>query len=239
MSPRKQSLTIPSSRADTSGSDVLDELIGMPGHGGERDTQPDLAAVPPEDPDGPAAASTSTAAPRAAGTGTRSRSRRQAKPNTSGTPAEHADTWAHQAVEASFRSARTDPRSWTTFSMRLPAELQQRVTEQMVLDREATDRPALAASHYLNAALASIPADPETAAAWAQEYIDQLGGRSLDAQGTGTRVHRDTRAAVRRIEGQLRIKRYGLYGYLLVAAVERFMDQLDAESASIGSPPSA
>lgn len=230
MSAQRQSFTIPSSRAQTSGSGVLDDLIGLPGRSGERDTEPDLAAVPPKEPANPAASATPTAAPRAVET--RPRSRRQGKQNTTGPAATADGTWAHQAVEASFRSARTDPRSWTTFSMRLPAELQQRVTERMVFDREATGRPTLAASHYLNAALATIPADPEIAAAWAQDYIDQLGGRSLDAQGTGTRVHRDTRAAVRHIEGQLRMRRYGLFGYMLAAAVERFMDQFDAEQAS-------
>lgn len=229
MSAQRQSFTIPSSRAQTSGSDVLDDLIGLPGRGGERDAEPDLEAIPPKEPANPAASATPTTAPRTADA--RPRSRRQTKQNTSDTKDAVLGTSAHQAVEASFRSARTDPRSWTTFSMRLPVELQQRVTERMVRDREVTDRPTLAASHYLNAALASIPADPEIAAAWAQDYINQLGGRSLDAPNIGTRVHRDTRAAVRHIEGQLRMRRYGLFGYMLAAAVERFMNQLDAEQA--------
>jgi hypothetical protein len=63
-----------------------------------------------------------------------------------------------------------------------------------------------------------------------------LEGRSLDAQGTGTRVHRDTKTAVQHLEGQLRLRRYGLYGYLLAAAVQRFMDQLQAEDGGNQEP---
>jgi hypothetical protein len=220
-----------------SGSDVLDELIGIPGESAagetaQGETAGQQAAVPQrhDDPRPAAVRTPSSARPAGRRTGAQSRAVKavRAPAVTSGS------TSAHDAVISSFRSARTDPRSWTALSMRLPAELQQRVTERMVRDREASGLPGLAAAHYINAALASIPDDPKVAVDWATEYMEQLGGRGLEAQGVGTRVHRDTRAAIRHLEGQLRMHRYGLHGYLLAAAVERFMDQLQTEDGNEG-----
>lgn len=137
---------------------------------------------------------------------------------------------AREAVDSSFLTARLHPGEWENVSVRVPDDLQVRLVARMVHDRKATKRPGLGVNHYVNAALATIPAETKKALAWAEDYLRRVHGMPLSAKSRSTRVHRSVREALTDTEGELRLAaRYGLLSYLQAEAIRRFLDRLDAE----------
>jgi hypothetical protein len=84
-------------------------------------------------------------------------------------------------------------------------------------------------NHYLTAAMQAIPEDPETAIAWAEDYLDKLGLDRPRTEGTTTRLRVDVAERMRELTTLLPVTgRYGLVGYVQMAALARLLDALDA-----------
>lgn len=136
---------------------------------------------------------------------------------------------ARQAWEASVILARTDPRGWDPYSVRLPEQLWARLEERVVADQASYRIPTLAMSHYINAALGRIPEDAADAAALAQEQLASQGLRPPETRSSGTRLHKQVLARMELLPAQLRrVARPGLLGHLQTAVIAAFLDELDA-----------
>ena len=140
------------------------------------------------------------------------------------------DASAREAWEASVMLARLSPREWEAYTVRLPEELWERLEARVEADQAAYGLATLAMSHYVNAGLERIPADTKEAAAIATARLASLGLRPPATRSSGTRVHRDVLKRMELLPAQLRrVARPGLIGHLQAAAIEVFLDELDAE----------
>ncbi|PWV44602.1 hypothetical protein [Nocardiopsis sp. L17-MgMaSL7] len=125
--------------------------------------------------------------------------------------------------------ARTDPRSWEPYSVRLPEALWTRLEERLEADQRSYGLPSLAMSHYIYAALERIPDRAETAAEWAISYQVAQGLRPPATRSSGTRLHRNVLSRMELLPTQLRrVARPGLLGHLQAAAIKSLLDELDA-----------
>jgi len=137
---------------------------------------------------------------------------------------------ARQAWEASVLLARTDPRGWDPYSVRLPEELWERLEKRVAADQASYRIPKLAMSHYINAALDRVPADAAEAAQMGQDQLASQGLRPPASRSSGTRLHRDVLKRMELLPVQLRrAARPGLLGHLQAAAIAVFLNELDAE----------
>jgi hypothetical protein len=136
---------------------------------------------------------------------------------------------ARKEVEASFLSAKRDPKAWEPAPIRLRDDLKARLDVRLATDQETTGNYRLALAHYLNAALRLVPDDVDRVVEMAEEHLDSLGTTPLRTTGSGTRLHRDVAARMRKLPAQLRrVSRHGLLVHVQCAAVEQLLDALDA-----------
>lgn len=142
-------------------------------------------------------------------------------------------SWARAAVNDSHWSAKRRPREWGQAPVRISVELRARIENRRVKDIEKRGED-LALIYYINAALANVPKNPQIAAKWAQEYLDQLPLAAPSAEGTTSRLQLKVAQRFKGISINMRsISRYGLVGHLQSAAVKRLLDALDEDDLGI------
>lgn len=132
-------------------------------------------------------------------------------------------------------SARSEPRAWEPYTVRLPDALARRLAHRTAADKQATGDLVLAMSHYLNAALALVPADPQAAAVWGVAWRKRQGEAIVrtPTRGTGRQLHRDVAAKMHNLTSWLptledpRPAKWEVEA----EALTRFLDAMDAEPA--------
>lgn len=109
------------------------------------------------------------------------------------------------AVLAAYDSAQQTPSEWTSYGVRFPLPLADRLKVQRAGDRERTGLRQLHGSHYVQAALAGLPlGDPAKAAVIGQEWrAAQPRGAARQVTSPGTRLHQETEQAMIRLAGWL------------------------------------
>jgi len=111
---------------------------------------------------------------------------------------------ARAAVIAAYDSARLSPREWVPHSVRLPADVADRLIRQVATGLTLEIEPGRplhlrpAASHYTQAALSAIPfTDVGKAGAigarWRKAHLRAVPG---NGSSPGTQLHRDTHQAM-------------------------------------------
>jgi hypothetical protein len=138
-------------------------------------------------------------------------------------------TIAQAVVSKMYVSAGRDSQDWTSYTVQLTKDLQRRLLRRVAWDRmNQPDLNKIALAHYVSAALAVAPSNPDHAMQIAEEFRDSGRGRGPKLYGTGTRVHGDVASAMSRMEALLRIRRYGMFGLFTAASVTRLLDELDS-----------
>ena len=154
---------------------------------------------------------------------------------------------ASEMVAAARSTAKNRPREIEAYTVRLPVAVRRALDARVETDTEAVlatgeGRSNLpAAGHYIDAALAAIPPDPGTAAAWAAQWLAGLGAQALgEPLATGSKVRTSTKHAMI-ILGK-RLKSLELLGQgprvtswqVHAAAVIRLLERLDQEDGAAG-----
>lgn len=141
---------------------------------------------------------------------------------------------ARGRLAASRLSARNEPRSWVNYTVRLPDHLAGRLRIREANDKLATRDRGLHRSHYLNAALAQVPADPAAAVRWGVAWRARAENTTRpDQVVVGSRAHRDVRQVMDDLYMQIPVlpdPRPSLWE-IQAEAVTRFLDALDAAPA--------
>lgn len=149
-------------------------------------------------------------------------------------PASRRPKDARGKLAASRLSARNEPRSWEPYSARLPAGLAGRLARRAAEDKIATGDRTLAVSHYLNAALTLIPADPRAAAGWGVAWRRRQETVTRPAQkASGSLLRSDVARRMHDLTAMLPVlddPRPAMWE-IQAEAVTRFLDALDAEPA--------
>lgn len=108
------------------------------------------------------------------------------------------------AVLAAYDSAQAAPAEWRAYGVRFPRPLAVRLKVRLAEDRQRTGLRQLHATHYVQAALAQLPADPVKAAAIGRDWrAAQPRGSAGALTSPGTRLHQDTERAMADLAGWL------------------------------------
>lgn len=146
---------------------------------------------------------------------------------------------ARGRLAASRLSARNEPRAWVNYTVRLPDKLAERLRIREANDKLATRDRGLHRSHYLNAALTQVPADPAAAVRWGVAWRARAENTTRpDQVVVGSRAHRDVRQVMDDLYMQIPVlpdPRPSLWE-IQAEAVTRFLDALDAEPATLRQP---
>jgi len=137
---------------------------------------------------------------------------------------------AVEAVRRARDSARDDPRGWEPFTVRLPGALVRRLKVRLAADQAATKDFTLALSHYLEAALATIPTDLAKAAAWGFAWRKRAGGAPARNVPTGSLARKDTALVMHLLPARLgTLERKPAAWEIMAEALARLLDGLDAD----------
>jgi hypothetical protein len=167
---------------------------------------------------------------RAAGEGSES-SARPERPTGSaagrlGTP----DGRAHLLLRASFLDNRINSHRWDTWGFRLVPDVKNRLAIRVGSDKRSADNRRLAQGHYINAALMNLPDSVEEQLEMACDFLASRGGYTLPARQSTYRVSGKVWEKARDLDMEMTaVAKRGLVVFLFSAAVEKFIDGLDAE----------
>ncbi|MFC5724155.1 hypothetical protein ACFP1Z_28710 [Streptomyces gamaensis] len=150
---------------------------------------------------------------------------RAAKPKRTG----KKDKPAQAAVLASFIAQRTG-RNWGMWSGRLVPDTVARLQARAEADAASSGRGRLSAGHYLDAALRSLPQSAEEQVALANEWlIQQWDGEHPAGRSAQFSVSPESAALLNGLRQSLRAYRHGIVIDVVCAAVDTFLDVLEAE----------
>ncbi|MFI1184156.1 hypothetical protein ACH4UT_32065 [Streptomyces sp. NPDC020799] len=136
---------------------------------------------------------------------------------------------AQTAVLASFTAQRTG-RNWGMWSGRLVPETVVRLKARAEADAASSGRGRLSAGHYLDAALRSLPKNPEEQVALANDWlIQQWDGEHTAGRSAQFSVSPESAELLNGLRQSLRGYRHGIVIDVVCAAVDTFLDVLEAE----------
>lgn len=136
---------------------------------------------------------------------------------------------------AAYLSARRRPDDWTTAPVRLDLEQKARLKQRIATDFAKTGH-RFAMNHYLTAALQAIPDDINEAVTWGEQYLEELGMDTPRTEGTATRLPRALAERMRTLTTVMPLTaRYGLVGYVQMAALQRLLTALDNDDEAAGA----
>ncbi|MFC7310202.1 hypothetical protein ACFQVC_39075 [Streptomyces monticola] len=139
-------------------------------------------------------------------------------------------TWAHAALHESFAEAKIHSEKWRSHGFRLDREVLAQLKDRIKADRRSSGNPALGQGHYLDAALRFVPDDVDEQIAMAQEFLDERMGFVEQGKQSTYRVGEQAYGLVSTLNQALQEADYGRRGlYVVSAALERFIQALDAE----------
>ncbi|WP_372412059.1 hypothetical protein [Streptomyces luteireticuli] len=136
---------------------------------------------------------------------------------------------AQAAVLASFAAQRTG-RNWGMWSGRLVPETVTRLKDRAEADAASSGRGRLSAGHYLDAALRSLPKSAEEQVALANEWlIERWDGEHPAGRSAQFSVSPVSAELLNGLRQSLRGYRHGIVIDVVCAAVDAFLDVLEAE----------
>ncbi|MGH4033321.1 hypothetical protein ACQB60_30795 [Actinomycetota bacterium Odt1-20B] len=138
--------------------------------------------------------------------------------------------WAHDALHQSFAEAKIHSERWRSHGFRIEPEVLALLKERIKADRRSSGNAMLGQGHYLDAALRHVPHNVSEQIAMAQEFLDERMGFVEPGKQSTYRVGERTYALVSTLNQGLQEADYGRRGlYVVSAALERFLQALDAE----------
>ncbi|MGW9081413.1 hypothetical protein [Streptomyces kronopolitis] len=138
--------------------------------------------------------------------------------------------WAHEAVHESFADAKIRSSQWKSHGFRIEPETLDRLKERLKTDRRTSGNVMLGQSHYLDAALRSMPQEVDTQIAMADDFLDDRMGIVAPGKQSTYRVGINAYAFISTLNQVLQEADYGRRGlYIVSAALERLLDDLDTE----------
>jgi hypothetical protein len=139
---------------------------------------------------------------------------------------------AHESLLESFLDARINSKGWETWGFRLLPDVKSRLGRRLTADKRSSQNRRLALGHYLNAALLELPEDNEEQIEMIRSFLRARGGITDPSQSSSYRVSPAVYELARDLDTELTAtEKRGLVVYLFSAAVELFLDRLDAEGA--------
>ncbi|GCD94668.1 hypothetical protein [Embleya hyalina] len=219
------------------------EPVSTPAPAARAERTPDRAAEPAPRAaaptrSAPAAQPAKTSAPAKAASAPRA-SRRNAPapaapaPVATGSADEQS---AHAALLESFLDARINSKGWETWGFRLLPDVKARLGKRLTADKRSSQNRRLALGHYLNAALLELPEDNDEQIEMIRSFLRARGGITDPSQSSSYRVSPAVYELARDLDTELTAtEKRGLVVYLFSAAVELFLERLDAEGA-LGRP---
>ncbi|MEU3464792.1 hypothetical protein ABZ721_33190 [Streptomyces sp. NPDC006733] len=148
---------------------------------------------------------------------------RKAKKKTSG-------GWAHAALQESFLDNRINSQGWETWGFRLVPDVKKRLEERLAEDKRSADNRRLAQGHYVNAAMLHLPDSVDEQLEMIREFVTARGGYTDPGKPSNYRVSQTVWQVSRDLDMDITAAaKRGLVVFLFSAAVERFLDSLDAE----------
>lgn len=148
---------------------------------------------------------------------------RKAKKKTSG-------GWAHAALQESFLDNRINSQGWETWGFRLVPDVKKRLEERLAEDKRSADNRRLAQGHYVNAAMLHLPDSVDEQLEMIREFVTARGGYTDPGKPSNYRVSHTVWQVSRDLDMDITAAaKRGLVIFLFSAAVERFLDSLDAE----------
>ncbi|WP_439679763.1 hypothetical protein [Embleya sp. MST-111070] len=143
---------------------------------------------------------------------------------------------AHAALLESFLDARINSKGWETWGFRLLPDVKARLGKRLTADKRSSQNRRLALGHYLNAALLELPEDNDEQIEMIRSFLRARGGITDPSQSSSYRVSPAVYELARDLDTELTAtEKRGLVVYLFSAAVELFLERLDAEGA-LGRP---
>jgi hypothetical protein len=140
-------------------------------------------------------------------------------------------TTAREMVDRARDSANTEPGRWEAFTVRIPESLKNALDNRWLDDRTRLADYLLKQCHYVEAALAAIPADIAEAAAWGEKWRAEHPAVAREQTvPAGSRARRTTGRAMRELSGRLRVRETRVPARIVhAAAIARLLARLDAE----------
>ncbi|MGH8420748.1 MAG: hypothetical protein ACRER3_00140 [Pseudomonas fluorescens] len=139
------------------------------------------------------------------------------------------DSTTRQAVSDAYLLARRRPQDWVRSPVRIDLAQKERLRRRITGDFKATGIK-FSMNHYFAAALQALPKDLDGAAEWGEAYLEQLGMRTPQTEGTVTRLPKELAERMRELTTEMPSHaRYGLVGYIQMAALDRLLNALDDE----------
>ncbi|MGC0421183.1 hypothetical protein [Embleya sp. AB8] len=143
---------------------------------------------------------------------------------------------AHASLLDSFLDARINSKGWETWGFRLLPDVKARLGKRLTADKRSSQNRRLALGHYLNAALLELPDDNDEQIEMIRSFLRARGGITDPSQSSSYRVSPAVYELARDLDTELTAtEKRGLVVYLFSAAVELFLERLDAEGA-LGRP---
>ncbi|MYS87434.1 hypothetical protein [Embleya scabrispora] len=143
---------------------------------------------------------------------------------------------AHASLLESFLDARINSKGWETWGFRLLPDVKARLGKRLTADKRSSQNRRLALGHYLNAALLELPEDNDEQIEMIRSFLRARGGITDPSQSSSYRVSPAVYDLARDLDTELTAtEKRGLVVYLFSAAVELFLERLDAEGA-LGRP---
>ncbi|WP_331766871.1 hypothetical protein [Embleya sp. NBC_00896] len=136
----------------------------------------------------------------------------------------------------SFLDARINSKGWETWGFRLLPDVKSRLGKRLTADKRSSQNRRLALGHYLNAALLELPEDNDEQIEMIRSFLRARGGITDPSQSSSYRVSPAVYELARDLDTELTAtEKRGLVVYLFSAAVELFLERLDAEGP-LGRP---
>ncbi|MFE2949458.1 hypothetical protein ACFXHK_20790 [Embleya sp. NPDC059267] len=208
----------------------------------QSEPQPPVAEPPPRAPEPvqapatqPAKASTSAKPPAARSSRRSTPAPAPASPAPVATGSAEGQS-AHASLLDSFLDARINSKGWETWGFRLLPDVKARLGKRLTADKRSSQNRRLALGHYLNAALLELPDDNDEQIEMIRSFLRARGGITDPSQSSSYRVSPAVYELARDLDTELTAtEKRGLVVYLFSAAVELFLERLDAEGA-LGRP---
>ncbi|MET7299993.1 hypothetical protein [Embleya sp. NPDC005575] len=196
---------------------------------------PEPVRAPPPQPPQPAKASAPAKAPAARAPRRSAPAPAAAAPTPVGTGSAEERS-AHASLLESFLDARINSKGWETWGFRLLPDVKARLGKRLTADKRSSQNRRLALGHYLNAALLELPEDNDEQIEMIRSFLRARGGITDPSQSSSYRVSPAVYELARDLDTELTAtEKRGLVVYLFSAAVELFLERLDAEGA-LGRP---